>query len=252
MICPIIEWTDIEVWLVIIANRLDINEAYRKGYRRIGCIHCPFNSKWSDALKAEYYPEETHTWDKLVNDFYASRVPTDVDIPGSKRWKARAGSLRREDDRCDFSVLPCTKDTNSFAVRLDRPIPDFFWEYLRPFGDVVVFYDDGLMAQAIVHAPDRTPLFDVKLSRPRNHINISMHIEKNQRLLQQRVIRQVRKASACVGCGICQITCPTNAINVGADFYRVDADTCTHCLGCVSNIDRGCVAAHATEISGKR
>lgn len=38
---PILEWTSAEVWLYIYANHLIINDAYKKGNARAGCIVCP-------------------------------------------------------------------------------------------------------------------------------------------------------------------------------------------------------------------
>ena len=34
---PIIEWTDFDVWLYIRYKKLIFNDAYKMGYRRVGC-----------------------------------------------------------------------------------------------------------------------------------------------------------------------------------------------------------------------
>ena len=34
---PIIDWTDFDVWLYIMSNNLDINDAYKQGFSRVGC-----------------------------------------------------------------------------------------------------------------------------------------------------------------------------------------------------------------------
>ena len=35
---PIFYWSDLDVWLYILANDLDFNDAYRLGYDRVGCV----------------------------------------------------------------------------------------------------------------------------------------------------------------------------------------------------------------------
>jgi ferredoxin len=35
----------------------------------------------------------------------------------------------------------------------------------------------------------------------------------------------------CLGCGICQIECPTDAIYENDDIYAIDPDKCVECVG---------------------
>ena len=38
---PIIDWRDYDIWLYILSTGIDFNDAYRKGFTRIGCIVRP-------------------------------------------------------------------------------------------------------------------------------------------------------------------------------------------------------------------
>ncbi|MTI95073.1 MAG: 4Fe-4S dicluster domain-containing protein [Firmicutes bacterium] len=40
---------------------------------------------------------------------------------------------------------------------------------------------------------------------------------------------------ACIQCGACVDTCPTEAISEGDDKYIIDADTCIDCGACVDS-----------------
>lgn len=42
---PIFFWKDIDIWLYIIAENVDFNDAYRLGYDRVGCWCCPNNNQ---------------------------------------------------------------------------------------------------------------------------------------------------------------------------------------------------------------
>ncbi len=35
----------------------------------------------------------------------------------------------------------------------------------------------------------------------------------------------------CIMCGACEAECPNEAISEGDDFYVIDADKCTECVG---------------------
>ncbi len=35
----------------------------------------------------------------------------------------------------------------------------------------------------------------------------------------------------CVNCDVCEPACPNQAISLGEDFYEIDPDRCTECIG---------------------
>lgn len=35
----------------------------------------------------------------------------------------------------------------------------------------------------------------------------------------------------CISCGACESVCPNSAISQGAEFYQVNSDVCTECVG---------------------
>ena len=35
----------------------------------------------------------------------------------------------------------------------------------------------------------------------------------------------------CINCDVCEPACPNNAISLGDEFYRIDSDRCTECVG---------------------
>jgi phosphoadenosine phosphosulfate reductase len=251
MASPILEWSDTEVWLFLMSQNQQVNRAYRRGFRRVGCMYCPFESKWSEYLKTVYLPEQVKGWECFVNGYYRSRAKNQTEVPGIDRWKARAGGLSRSDDLSSLRRRPCDDDTSSFSIECRGSVPSGFWEYMRPFGHVRISYDDGLLSHGLVLDETGDVLFDMRVSRPRGHIRVTLHVQKYQRLLSQRITRQIRKALACVPCGFCQTVCPANAISCNG-HYAIDPEKCVHCLRCVREIRGGCVAAHATRVTGNR
>lgn len=70
-ILPIRKWSELQIWLYMIQNNIDINPKYRKGYSRAGCaIACPYANKNTWLLDEYWYPKMSKRWtDILIEDF---------------------------------------------------------------------------------------------------------------------------------------------------------------------------------------
>lgn len=251
MACPIIDWSDFDVWLFTLFRSLPINPGYKKGFRRIGCLLCPFNSKWSDFLTSVYYPNEAHRWQQFIESYYSSHGTPLLGATAAKRWRSRAGGIDPADGKGKIEILPCEDDESSFSVFLSGVWDERFWEYLKPFGNYRVLHDDGSVAQGVILDSCGSIVLSIRVSRLRNHARFTIHGSSGSRLLTQRLVRQMRKYQACALCGVCATTCPARAISVNGRYCIAD-DECTHCLRCVTNIRGGCVSWHSLAVTGRR
>ena len=70
-ILPIRQWTDLDIWLYILRENIEINSKYKKGYDRVGCgIVCPNYSKSTWVLDKYWYPDLYNRWQqRLEKDF---------------------------------------------------------------------------------------------------------------------------------------------------------------------------------------
>ena len=66
---PIFFWKDIDVWLYLLAEEVDFNDAYRLGYDRVGCWCCPNNNQRAQFLSRIYMPEQSKKWREFLIDF---------------------------------------------------------------------------------------------------------------------------------------------------------------------------------------
>ena len=68
---PIREFSELDVWLYILHNNLEINPKYRKGYSRVGCsVCCPYYTKYTWVLDKYWFPIQYKRWrDFLRKDF---------------------------------------------------------------------------------------------------------------------------------------------------------------------------------------
>ena len=68
-ILPIRKWSELQIWLYIIQNKIDINPKYKKGYSRVGCaIACPYYTKSTWILDKYWYPTMYNRWQNILKE----------------------------------------------------------------------------------------------------------------------------------------------------------------------------------------
>lgn len=68
---PILEWTSAEVWLYIYINNLLVNETYKKGNSRAGCLFCPMGGGRGDYLQyMKKYVFSTTVLQQELTDYF--------------------------------------------------------------------------------------------------------------------------------------------------------------------------------------
>jgi len=68
-ICPIIYWTDDDVWNFIRQENLDYCELYDQGFKRLGCIGCPLGGPKKQAMEFKRWPRYEKLWRKGFDIF---------------------------------------------------------------------------------------------------------------------------------------------------------------------------------------
>ena len=89
---PIFFWKDIDIWLYLLAEDVDFNDAYRLGYDRVGCWCCPNNNQRAQFLSRIYMPEKSKHWREFLLSF-ARKIgkPDPENYIDGGYWKARQG-----------------------------------------------------------------------------------------------------------------------------------------------------------------
>lgn len=55
-LCPIINFANADIWLLILLKKMYIQPKYKYGWTRVGCAICPFSNSYEDELNKRYYP----------------------------------------------------------------------------------------------------------------------------------------------------------------------------------------------------
>lgn len=96
---PIRKWSELELWLYIIRENIDINPKYKKGYSRCGClVACPFYSKSTWSLDKYWYPKQHNRWkDILREDFRKNNKDLIMNCTEEEYFTCwNGGQLRKE------------------------------------------------------------------------------------------------------------------------------------------------------------
>ena len=68
-VLPIRQWSELDVWLYILKENINVNTKYKKGYSRVGCaIACPYYTKTTWALDKYWYPKAFNRWQEILKE----------------------------------------------------------------------------------------------------------------------------------------------------------------------------------------
>lgn len=246
---PIFFWRDIDIWLYIIGEEIDFNDAYRLGYDRVGCWCCPNNNERAQFLSKIYMHDQYVEWRNFLIRFAKSIGKPDAEVyVDTGKWKARQGGngvAAAEDVKIKFTN--CTAEENAKIYNLNNPINDDFYTLFTPFGKVSKELGRKLIGEVIVlDMRNNVPILSIQPFQQVGYdysVKVkTMNVEKHDDL-QRMVSYQIRKYNACRKCLKCESVCDHGAIHIFGDTYKIDDAKCKRCKKCVSAkyLDAGCL-----------
>lgn len=120
---PIINWNSVEIFLYLFKYNLPINEAYRFGKARVGCLICPFSTAWDDMIATKRYSTELKPFtDRLVSWSRDSKIGKVDEFLKDRRWKIKAiGNTDLVKTSVTFSNA-----TNAFIATVKNPLHSIY------------------------------------------------------------------------------------------------------------------------------
>lgn len=241
-VSPILEWNATEVYLYILLNRLPVNEAYRKGLSRVGCVICPYSSSWSEDLCGQLYPDTLKPFvDKIREGLVNNKTAGVENYIRSGRWKMRAGGRYIHCD-ANVSFMSTAPD---FRAIITSPKENIL-TWLRVLGDLNINQEGDKtyielnhqkqIYKCILEEKDNTQILEVKGIDIKNVVFVS-HLKK-----------VCYKSTYCVHCEVCEVECPTGALSV-VPIVTIDKTKCVHCMKCIDFDGKGCHAASSISTS---
>lgn len=240
-VSPILEWSTTEVWLYILFYNLPFNKAYRKGLGRVGCVSCPFGSDWNDYLCNHIFPETTKPFIKKIESIASRNGVKDItDYIRLGNWKIRAGGSGYE-TKSDVSVISTTPD---FKALLSFPKEDIF-QWIKTLGKLTVSIDRNIVDVVVKY---RDTIYTIKLNidNSANSILVEVPNVGNDVFFSSHLRRVLNKTTYCVNCELCEVECPTGALEV-TPVVKIDENKCIHCKKCLDFKDNGCITANSVK-----
>ena len=220
---PIFFWKDIDVWLYLLAEKVDFNDAYRLGYDRVGCWCCPNNNQRAQFLSRIYMPKQSKEWRAFLISFAEKIGKPDPEVyVDSGKWKARQGGngLPSAGD-VKIRFTNCTAEDHAKIYSLVRPYDDELVGMFVPFGRVAPELGKKLLKEVIVlDSKTNVPILSIQPFSQDGYeyavkvktMNVADHDN-----LQRMVGYQIRKFNACRKCLKCESICRSGAISIVGD-----------------------------------
>lgn len=236
-VSPLHKWNTAELYCYILKNSILLNDAYRLGLFRVGCMVCPLSSDWWDGIANDYYKDEMKPLLQRV-ETYARNTKPEKEVTRyieDGGWKARMGGrgLSNGGNRITEQVL-----NNTLIFKIENASQA--WKSVAPLLGVITEDEQDSGIQKI------------------DGINFEYHILENEKTLtieyrpfsrmNRFILSHLRgvanKVAYCKGCRACMVQCPTGSFSIqpnGEIFIR--QSLCTHCSNCLTFTDKSCLVA---------
>ena len=222
---PILEWNSAELFDYIYQEGLILNEAYKKGNTRAGCLVCPMSSGKHEYLKSQCYPVEVERLvDKIKSttgkNFSEEELVRFVD---DGNWKTRKTG-RELNFGQDKHIIETDKGKTVITV---FHLNDRWKEWAKTIGEFIKLSDcdysiDFKGTAYVVHLEQGQA--GTIISFP--NCGTSKDDIKFISLFRSVIIKSIY----CVNCGVCAANCSTGCIDMSSDLTI--GDECVHCHQC--------------------
>lgn len=233
---PILRWNSAEVYLYIYSYGLHINDGYRHGNTRAGCLVCPMSTNRNDYLNNLCYNDSTQPLLDIIGKMNISdrgksdRIRSYIENNG---WKARknghdlAISLKDYDESYISDKLVITFK-NRFEV----------WrQWLKTIGKIID--TDNVDLLKIEHQENTYSLEVKSIQNGYVQIATSNNATPANVLFMKKLRKILRKSHYCVGCKVCEANCKFGNLHFDEHGIVSVSDECIKCGQCL-DIDTGC------------
>jgi phosphoadenosine phosphosulfate reductase len=231
----ILEWTSAEVWLYIYKNDVMINEAYKKGSARVGCICCPMGGGKASFIEQSNYPKEIEVFLSCIRSSNARKTITADNYVTNGGWNARRNGLFLTIDKPVYSE---TVKNGEIIIKIFSPKTDWK-EWIKTLGDLS---NDGDVFT--INFKGQTFRFFCRSIKKGYEVRLDEKVVKKNPQFGKLFRYVFRKATYCLRCKTCQAMCKFGSLSFEGSLKIVD---CKHCFECHS-MNAGCLAYDSLKI----
>ena len=232
---PILEWNSAEVYLYIYSRNLNINQAYKKGSSRAGCLFCPMSTEKSDYINKTLYPNEVEPFISIIKELY-SEGKSSKELMNSyienKGWKARKNGRDLTSGISDF-IETCSENKKEIILKENN---NSWKEWIKTLGNID--FKDGEYRLQIQNKES----FTFKISDLNNgyvKFIFDENLTKKNPTDFKNIKNILKKSHSCIGCRYCEANCPYGNIKFIDGKISIN-DNCIKCGQC-NKLDNGCL-----------
>ena len=213
----ILDWSSAEIWAYIFAHNLLINDAYKKGNSRVGCLFCPMSGGKSDSFRYLCYKDGV--------DKYINLIKENINDNNIDSYITNGGWIERKNGRDildNFSRYSEELINNELIITVKNPRTDWR-EWIKTLGEIKFN-------------------FTVNPNEDGYVVKLPAYIDKTS---EGKKFKQVfHKAAYCVSCRACEANCKYGCLSFENGLH---IENCKHCMEC-HNIDDGCLVYHSMQL----
>lgn len=232
---PIIDWNTIEIFLYLFEHKLPVNKAYRYGKARVGCLICPFSSRWDDMIASRKFNDDLRPFtDRIQNWSKDNKIGSINDFIKERRWKIKAIG-NTELAKTSVSI---TDSSNSFCAIIKNPVKSIF-DWLPALAEYTA-ETLGNSAKGSIKYQEKVYDYSLEYNESTNTYKFIVDHPSSQ--LGYLLRRVIYKSAYCINCEVCEVDCPTGALSILPDV-KIDKSKCIHCHRCLTSHELGCISA---------
>ena len=244
----ILHWSSAEVFLYIFGNKLLLNETYKKGNSRAGCLVCPMAAYKNFFFKEQCYggdpesPLSTTRYNNIILNTTSKIFSTQKDVTEfmeTSGWKAR-----RSGRELNIAEENCIENTENgiLTVTLVKERTDWR-EWLKTMGDIIDISDNAI--ELIFNK--KTYRISRGTEGAKQIFSVDLSSNTKDDILFGSVLKTVfRKSAYCIGCHVCEANCPNGYITMQEGRVSID-DRCVKCRKC-HDVFHGCLVANSLRL----
>lgn len=245
---PILEWNSAELFLYIYEQNLILNETYKKGNSRAGCLVCPLAATKNMFFKEQCYGEQTEgsLSTKIFNDIILETTAKELSTPEAiKEFMDIAGwKARRSGRELSIARTLCTDNFEKGVLTITLLKQSTDWQqWIKTVGDVT-YLSNG---DAEIIYEGKSYIVSHTKMQGKEVFTVPIGTNTKRDIYFMSALKTVfRKSAYCIGCGVCQANCPNGYITFLNGNVEID-DKCTKCKKC-HEIDYGCLLANSMRL----
>ncbi len=235
---PILGWSAHELWLYTFREQLVINDAYRKGIPRVGCIMCPLTTKRQADLIRQIYPEHIQPFVLAIEQQSSRPFKNKADVEnfvydGGRHARNNGTYLKNVID-----IPTIDRNENLVIFSLTAKNIAVFLEWIKILGRVEMVEGE----RRRLYYRNEQIEFDIKTNEQIYRVIFLLQKSNNIKQLISHLSKIYHKAQSCVDCRACESECLNRAIQFRP--LSIDSSKCIHCQRC-NEKDNGCLAYHS-------